>query len=523
MVWNAPNVEGDDAPHPRSDSDLVYDAKGSRIFLFGGWANRWFDDLYILDVGSVVGPPYAIMGIKPKTGPITGGQEISVEGLDFVPTSEVLVRFSSRARGGQIEVPGEYVSSTLVKCVSPMFMDIGSGEVEVRVSLNGDSYTTTYQKYSFFAVTDAEKCICFGPGIISGGAPQVETVFVIQAVDATGDFRETGGDEFDIVVRSLTTAGTVPVEITDQEDGKYLVTFTLPDADSEFEISVVFRGTFGGKAGHLRGSPFIVQADNDAGRDKNAMTGPLVMDSIRKEVAELAKFARQTESGLKAKVPEDNLQALLKMKEHIHNATARKAEIDLSFDRSRAVIVYLQGEGASMGRMLDSLQNARNAWQGLQKQVPVTRAAIAPQVKVQAAKTKVDIGLYEEDVAGCVLYCFVVAVCCCLLLFVAVCCCLLLFVAVCCCCGRTLTHSHLLFSFFFPYSLFFLSFFFFPTATTTSFELLDSGSTLRDQKVHVVLLTKRRIFIKRNRRSVIKSNILRTCSNAPFSWRGVKP
>jgi hypothetical protein len=153
----------------------------------------------------------------------------------------------------------------------------------------------------------------------------------------------------------------VPVEVTDQEDGKYLVTFTLPDADSEFEISVVFKGTFGGKAGHLRGSPFVVQADNDAGRDKNAMTGPLVMDSIRKEVAELAKFARQTESGLKAKVPEDNLAALLKMKEHIHNATARKGEIDLSFDRSRAVIVYLQGEGASMGRMLGKYSKRRSS------------------------------------------------------------------------------------------------------------------------------------------------------------------
>jgi dynein heavy chain len=209
MVWNAPNVEGDEAPHPRSDSDLVYDAKGSRIFLFGGWANRWFDDLYILDVGSVVGPPYAIMGIKPKIGPITGGQEISIEGLDFVRSNYVVIRFSSRAKGGQMEVAGEFVSSTLVKCISPDFMDIGSGEVEVRVSLNGDSYTTTYQKYNFFAVTDAEKCICFGPGIISGGAPQVETVFVIQAVDATGIFRETGGDVFDIVVRSSATAATV--------------------------------------------------------------------------------------------------------------------------------------------------------------------------------------------------------------------------------------------------------------------------------------------------------------------------
>jgi hypothetical protein len=48
------------------------------------------------------------------------------------------------------------------------------------------------------------------------------------------------------------------VEVTDQEDGKYLVSFTLPDAESEYEISVVFKGTFGGKAGHLRGKVFWV-------------------------------------------------------------------------------------------------------------------------------------------------------------------------------------------------------------------------------------------------------------------------
>ena len=194
------------------------------------------------------------------------------------------MRFSSRARGGQAEVQGRFVSSTLLKCMSRPSSTSDLARWTCGVSLNGDSYTTTYQKYSFFAVTDATKCICFGPGIISGSAPGVETVFVIQAVDSAGTFRDTGGGEFDIVVRSVTTTALVESEITDQEDGKYLVTFTLPDADSEYEISVVFKGTFGGKAGHLRGSPYIVQADDDAGRDKNSMTGQLVMDSIRKRL-----------------------------------------------------------------------------------------------------------------------------------------------------------------------------------------------------------------------------------------------
>ena len=35
---------------------------------------------YALDVGCVVGPPYAIMGIQPKMGPLTGNQRLRIEG-----------------------------------------------------------------------------------------------------------------------------------------------------------------------------------------------------------------------------------------------------------------------------------------------------------------------------------------------------------------------------------------------------------------------------------------------------------
>ena len=54
------------------------------------------------------------MGIKPKIGPITGGQEISIEGLDFVPTSEVLIRFSSRARGTLQKI--EQIENVVILC-----------------------------------------------------------------------------------------------------------------------------------------------------------------------------------------------------------------------------------------------------------------------------------------------------------------------------------------------------------------------------------------------------------------------
>ena len=74
----------------------------------------------------------------------------------------------------------------------------------------------------------------------------------------------------------------------------------------------------------LQSSPFLVQMDKKASRDKNSMTGPLVMDSIRKDIAELTKLTRQTQAGLTAKVPSDNMKALVKVKEHIHNVVAKR-------------------------------------------------------------------------------------------------------------------------------------------------------------------------------------------------------
>lgn len=125
------------------------------MLLFGGWANRWFGDAFVLDVGCVVGPPYAIMAIEPNMGPITGGTRCHVEGIDFVNTTQVVLRFSSKK--GAVDVTGQYISPTEVICDTPSFDSIGAGEVDVRISLKGDSFTTTFVKYRFFAVTDARR------------------------------------------------------------------------------------------------------------------------------------------------------------------------------------------------------------------------------------------------------------------------------------------------------------------------------------------------------------------------------
>lgn len=42
-------------------------------------------------MGSIVGPPYAIVGLTPDNGPITGGTLLDIYGIDFINTQDVTV------------------------------------------------------------------------------------------------------------------------------------------------------------------------------------------------------------------------------------------------------------------------------------------------------------------------------------------------------------------------------------------------------------------------------------------------
>ena len=62
----------------------------------------------------------------------------------------------------------------------------------------------------------------------------------------------------------------------------------------KYEVSVKFEGTFKGTAGHIRGSPYqITVADGNAdGADAitNDINGPLVMEYIRKQIANTSEY-----------------------------------------------------------------------------------------------------------------------------------------------------------------------------------------------------------------------------------------
>lgn len=73
LLQNSPNKNG-----PRQESRLV---------IFGGWANKWLDDVWQINVSSIVGPPYAITKVEPPLGPVTGQMKVTIYGVGFQSTN----------------------------------------------------------------------------------------------------------------------------------------------------------------------------------------------------------------------------------------------------------------------------------------------------------------------------------------------------------------------------------------------------------------------------------------------------
>lgn len=79
-------------------------------------SGKWLGDLWACCVSAVVGPPYAVLGVSPPYGPMTGGTQISLKGAGFSAGS-ICVRFS--AGDFSADVPGTFVSSTEIRAVTP--------------------------------------------------------------------------------------------------------------------------------------------------------------------------------------------------------------------------------------------------------------------------------------------------------------------------------------------------------------------------------------------------------------------
>lgn len=160
-----------------------------------------------------------------------GETEVTITGLRFRPGARAQVRFTAPDRPrAEATVDAEVVDATTLRCKTPHFEAFGAGAVDVRVSLNGEGWTVTKLRWTYFANTAARHCLAFGPGLLpEPGGAGLALPFIIQARDTLNERRTGGGDAFRVRV----TTGAAAVEgamagVTDMGTGLYEAFYTVP-------------------------------------------------------------------------------------------------------------------------------------------------------------------------------------------------------------------------------------------------------------------------------------------------------
>jgi len=124
--------------------------------------------------------------------------------------------------------------------------------------LNYDHIKDSPFKVNIDAGTDANKSIAYGPGLEDGVTDTLPTHFTIESRDRNGNRIKKGGDPFEVTIDGPT--GPIKPNVTDNEDGTYLVEYAPTDA-GKHKIGVKLKGK------DIMNSPFTVNvkegADND--------------------------------------------------------------------------------------------------------------------------------------------------------------------------------------------------------------------------------------------------------------------
>lgn len=412
---------GGNEPEARCDASMVYDPQSSKLILFGGWSNFWFNDIHVLNVGLVVGPPYAVTSLNPSCGPVTGGTDIVITGIDFEEADNIVVRFgNSDNHGSFIDVPGKFLSSSSISCVSPRFGPVlnfpgtANKAVAVRVSINRLAFTNSKHVFSIFSVTCAQSCIAFGTGLLSGNVVGKEMSFNIQAKDFQGNDRYTGGDEFIVEIVSMNG------EVHEQEErirghvedlgiGQYLVTYVV-SRSGRYAVWIEFLGTFGGSSGFLRGSGVeLTFVDASSGFTKSevasaSMLGDTAIQNLTNDVNLLASTANELSKALFVKLTddswsaEDHIRVLISVKEAIVLLDKVKEDIQLILDRSECYIKYFRQHEAPLLSLEAEIETAKKSWERVKAEAPHLLSRLTSIMKTYVSKIKCDVKIYESHV-----------------------------------------------------------------------------------------------------------------------------
>lgn len=341
------------------------------------------------------------------------------------------MRFAARS-GGVVDVVGTFVSRTEITCEAPDFLAAAGRAplvpVEVRVQLGSkNSFTTTHQRFTYFAATSAEQSLAFGPGLLEGpGAPNALAHFLIVARDSSGAKRTSGGDAFSASVRCLGTPATKAksasepaVRITDVGDGTYEATYSVPPGTNTYEVTVRLEAgsaSSGARAGELPGYPVVAGFAEGVAPSANAMSGAVMADHLRSLLVSLKSRLEHVLKGLDARVdgradgakadkaapadPALAVRQLVDVKELFAAAEEQDPALAGALEAAKAKLAFMAAAGQRMAPQESDHVAVLKLFAAVRAKMPQCRARIAPLVKKQHTQIKLDIAAFAEGVAA---------------------------------------------------------------------------------------------------------------------------
>jgi dynein heavy chain len=402
--WDEPKLEGDLSVKcpPREHAAMCYEPEESRLIVFGGWANKWLDDVWQINVSSIVGPPYAILKVEPPLGPVTGNMKITVHGVGFASVNGMCtVQFATPKQVATCQ--GNVVSDEIIECFTPAVTNtIGPKDCEVRVQIGIKDLTTTVTGYNFFLNTLAEKSLCFGPGVLPEQQANKETRFIIQARNTQGENRQSGRDDFIISVQQIIpgedgkkTFQDLPFEFVDLNTGQYEVKYLADEGD--VKIDVFFVDETGTKK-KVRGSPYKPSFSNSARNRANEYAGPLITSWIGSTMKSLEEFHSSTNTGHSTKLKDGDVKGLIKVMNHIQDMYDQEDDLILRQDELFEMLYHLdKKEGLPSDKQMKQLKKIGANITQLKTDIEAKEKDIAPMRQKESDLYRKKIVEFEEE------------------------------------------------------------------------------------------------------------------------------
>ena len=297
--------------------------------------------------------------------------------------------------------------------------------------------TITSAEFTYFLNTKADQTIVYGPGLLEDNHVDAEAMFFIQARNAEGQNRTTGGDEFRVKIRRLDIPvpeeevmddkqrkifDSLPEEekkavvekkaaekkaimdriyitpkIIDHEDGTYLVKYKTPE-ECKCEVAIYF--VEDGKEEAVRGSVFnssFVAKGNP--KVTNEFDGPLMITYVNNQLQEISKFLETSKENIdtRNKAINENVKDLLKVMNSLKALDERRDDIYLTLDRIEEVLKtfekrYEKKKEHEMKKCMKLMDD--------NKTITFVAAKVEKEINgpktVEAAKTKERIKKFEE-------------------------------------------------------------------------------------------------------------------------------